>query len=456
MAKLDEIRAFSPWWLSKEAIGNDKHIKEFSDSSVKWIPDIKEELDLDRDVVYSLRGPRQVGKTTLIKLIIRDLLRGIDPKRIMYYSCDIVTAKELASLLSEYMEWIRSFTRERTFIFLDEISSVKDWQKSIKILYDTGKLEKTTVILTGSHSIDIKRSAELLPGRRGRIEKPDREFLPMNFREYTTLLKSELIGKSLQELKPFIGDLNKLLEQYLITGGFPRVIDSYMKTGKVEEYLFSDYMNWIIGDFRKLGKNDYYLKEILKAVVETMSSPVGWETIQKKTDIGSINTVHEYIDDLKHSFVLEYLLQIDSSKRVSFLKRKKIYIRDPFIYHSIKKFVYNVTFQDLIRSLHGPEEKSKLIEGIVCDHLSRIKELYYWRGKKGTEVDFIVKGKDLLAIEVKYRKSKRYDLGGIMGFRKGLVLTKDELDLKARHPRVPVSLFLLKLDRDLTGDVIQT
>jgi len=95
---------------------------------------------------------------------------------------------------------------------------------------------------------------------------------------------------------------------------------------EIEEYLFSDYINWIIGDFRKLGRNDHYLKEILKAVIETTSSPVGWETLQKKTDIGSVNTIHEYVDDLKHSFVLEYLFQMDPSMKVSLLRQKKIYI----------------------------------------------------------------------------------------------------------------------------------
>ena len=448
MATLDEIRTFNPWWLNKEAIENDKHIKAFSDSRAKWIPELKKELNLDIDSIYSIRGPRQVGKTTLLKLMIRDLLSGIDSRRIMYYSCDIVTERELMSLLSAYIEWIRSFTQERVFIFLDEISAVKEWQKSVKVLYDLGKLEGATIILTGSHSIDIKKSAELLPGRRGKIEKPDKEFLPMNFKEYTRLFKPQLIEKSLSELQPFIGDLNKLLDQYLITGGFPRVIDSYMKNMEIEEYLFSDYINWIIGDFRKLGRNDHYLKEILKAVIETTSSPVGWETLQKKTDIGSVNTIHEYVDDLKHSFVLEYLFQMDPSMKVSFLRQKKIYIRDPFIYHSIKKFLYNMAFHDMMKSLHDPEEKSKLIESIVCDHLSRIRELYYWRGKRGKEVDFVVKNKELIAIEVKYRKQRRYDLGGIMKFRNGFILTKDELNLSERYPRVPVSLFLLKLDKN--------
>ena len=448
MATLDEISVFNPWWLDRNIIKNDKHIRAFSDSGAKWIPELKKELNLDIDSIYSIRGPRQVGKTTLLKLMIRDLLREINPKRIMYYSCDILTEKELISILSIYLGWIRSFTQERVYIFLDEISSVKEWQKSIKILYDLGKLEKTSMILTGSHSIDIKKSVELLPGRRGKIEKPDKEFLPMSFKEYIKLFKPQLIKKSLSELQPFIGDLNKLLDQYLITGGFPRVIDSYMRNMEIEEYLFSDYMNWIIGDFRKLGKNDHYLKEILKAVIETTSSPVGWETIQKKTDIGSVNTVHEYIDDLKHSFVLEYLFQMDPSMKVSFLRQKKIYIRDPFIYHSIKKFLYNTTFHDMMKSLHDPEEKSKLIESIVCDHLSRRREVYYWRGKRGKEVDFVVKNKNLMAIEVKYRSHGRYGLGGIMKFRNGFVLTKDEFNPDGRYPRVPVSLFLLKMDTD--------
>lgn len=452
MTTLEQIRTYNPWWLDKKNIEKDKHVREYEGSRIQWTPQLKKELNLAEDAVYSIRGPRQVGKTTLIKLLTKDLLQKTDAKKIMYYSCDMTTEKELKDILETYLAWIRTQTQERVHIFLDEISAVKEWQKPIKVLYDMGKLEKTTLILTGSHTIDIKKTAELLPGRRGKIEKPDKVLLPLNFREYVNLLKPELTEKKMTELEPLTGDLNRLLDQYLVTGGFPKIINSYTQNLEIEEYLYQDYVNWIIGDFRKLGKNDHYLKEIVRALIETMSTPVGWETIQKKTDIGSVNTVHEYINDLKHSFIVEYLLCLDISKRTpEYLKNKKIYIRDPFIYHSLKTLIYNTTFDEMLKSIASTEEKSKLIEAVVCDHISRQSEsVYYWKSKRDKEVDFVVLNKEPTAIEVKYTEGKRHTPTGLMKFRKGLVLTKNEFNLTKTHPRIPVAVFLLR-SRELTG-----
>lgn len=67
-------------------------------------------------------------------------------------------------------------------MFLDEISSVNNWQKSIKYLYDTGRLENAFVVLTGSSSYNLKKSSERLPGRR-EFGK-DIVYLPVSFKEY--------------------------------------------------------------------------------------------------------------------------------------------------------------------------------------------------------------------------------------------------------------------------------
>lgn len=78
--------------------------------------------------------------------------------------------KELFEVLNLYLNWAAAFRLERKYIFLDEISSVRNWEKGLKYLVDTGALKNATVVLTGSHSIDIKGSIERLPGRRGEGE----------------------------------------------------------------------------------------------------------------------------------------------------------------------------------------------------------------------------------------------------------------------------------------------
>ena len=63
-----ELLGYNPWWMDKKAINADPQIKDWEESKLKWDPGL-DAFKAD-DYIYSLRGPRQVGKTTLIKLWI--------------------------------------------------------------------------------------------------------------------------------------------------------------------------------------------------------------------------------------------------------------------------------------------------------------------------------------------------------------------------------------------------
>ena len=65
----------NPWWSEIESIKKDYYIQQFEESPIKWQPKVQTEFDFTKNIVYILRGPRQVGKTTLLMRIIRELLR---------------------------------------------------------------------------------------------------------------------------------------------------------------------------------------------------------------------------------------------------------------------------------------------------------------------------------------------------------------------------------------------
>ncbi len=210
----------NPWWLNKKAIDKDPRIVEWEASKFKWTPRLGDTFEWNLDLIYVLRGPRQVGKTTLMKLKIRDLLEsGVEARRIFYWPCDLVEGPErLVRIITSYQDFSRKDTvakdkgvgfkgwvlgpkpndtkagapidkTTRLYIVLDEISSVKDWQKGIKSLYDAGRLRNCTLVLTGSHSIDLRKATETLARRRGEVDKlkdhlPDKILLPTKFSEY--------------------------------------------------------------------------------------------------------------------------------------------------------------------------------------------------------------------------------------------------------------------------------
>ena len=73
----------NPWWSDPVRIDSDKDIKAVEKASIKWRQGRVVHFDLEKDAIYTLRGPRQVGKTTLIKKMIRNLLKnGVEPQSI--------------------------------------------------------------------------------------------------------------------------------------------------------------------------------------------------------------------------------------------------------------------------------------------------------------------------------------------------------------------------------------
>jgi predicted AAA+ superfamily ATPase len=248
-----ELMDQNPWWRKPEDILQDRRIVTLSKSSVCWVPRIKQTFDLDTDAVYTLRGPRQVGKTTLLKDMIRDLInQNVSPRNIFYFTCDLIdNPKALADTITSYLEMVRPDKTQRAYLLIDEVSSVKDWQKAIKFLADKDSLIQTTLILTGSHTLDIKKASEKLPGRRGEAKDLlDKIMLPMKFAEYAETLSKDVkdtikehrmiswenrkaaltkllngeIPQEIKELTFLSKDLQKLFQNYLLTGGIARVL----------------------------------------------------------------------------------------------------------------------------------------------------------------------------------------------------------------------------------------
>lgn len=482
----------NPWWIDPKEIHNDDDIQSVNSCPVNWIPRIFHKFDMEQDVIHTLRGPRQVGKTTLVKLIIKNLIeKDVEGRRIFYWACDLVQGpKDLVELLKRYVDTTRVIFNDRLYIFLDEISTVRDWQKGIKYLYDRGKLKNTSSILTGSHSIDIKNASERLPGRRGdRDIIYDKIFVPMKFSEYVELRDEDLkivmrkinllklsnrasvffniakgkIPTEISELDFYSDKISRLFDEYLLTGGIIKAICSYLEDGYISNHLYTTYVNAVIGDIKRWNRRESYLSQLIKILIEKLTLPLSWNSIKNNTDIGSPSTVAEYVDILKLSFVLCPIYKVDRSKAgPNFIKDKKIHFLDPFIFHSLRSWVYQISpYEESIKYL-STEEKAKLIESIVCDHLIRFlynlnpsdifdpsRNLFYW--SKKNEVDYVMKIKDdYIPIEVKYQNEiNGSDYKGIYSFYaadseyKGILISKHNLNIHNEISTIPIHLLLL-------------
>ena len=493
-----ELFETNPWWADPRAVDLDNNVQDWMKAKFKWKPRLGETIQWDTDVIYVLRGPRQVGKTTLTKLKIRELMqRGVPARAIFYWACDLVEKPErLVEIIDTYLAFSRGVSGRR-YIFLDEISSVKEWQKGIKYLYDRGKLKGSTLLLTGSHSIDLRRASESLARRRGDVHKlkdklPDKILLPMKFSEYAEtrsedimtlvsnqdILKRERrhqliseiadgrLPKEIEEVFLHLKELNQLYSEYLITGGIPRAISAYVSDGAITKDIYEGYVELLLRDIRKWGVNDDLMRQIVRRVTETMGSPVSLHNLQQETEISSHNTVASYLEYLKDSFVLAAIYRLDQTKGSPIYRgEKKVYFEDPFIFHALRTWSGGTEpYEGAMNYLKREENLGEITESVVANHLVRLlfgytpstqfdytTLLFFSQSKKKRELDFAVRRKNsYLPIEVKYQGKIRSEDGfGIIDFQKGgnasngLLLTKDSLESKRSYVAIPVSVFLL-------------
>ncbi|MBI5036443.1 ATP-binding protein [Candidatus Micrarchaeota archaeon] len=451
-----ELARQNVWWKGKEHAIEDKHIGEFLEKKYKWTPGVLN-LELVPGNIYALRGPRQVGKTTLSKLMIRNLLeKGVPEKAVFYSSCDFLSGYgELLDLVRKYLDFADSNGIRETYVFLDEVSGIKNWQKAVKFLADSGELKNTAVFLTGSHTLDIKHGFERLPGRTGEKGR-DITLLPLSFREFVELAKPEIsskikrirslstaeVNRAVRGAVAFDRELKALFGHYLTTGGFPLAINEFYAGGKnvVPDYVYDIYSRWVVGDIVKWGKQEKILSQVLRTAILKQGTPVSWEAFAKEAEIKSHLTVSSYVEDLENMFVFSLLYFLDRNKKTAdYNKNKKIYFFDPLIYHIFNKTFY---FKD-------PEITLALIESVVAVHFSRFlgqqpqnRAVFYWKGKKEVDVVAVEKEK-LFAVEVKYQnKVSKSDFGPLHHFKEGIVASKATLETGEKYSAVPVHLLL--------------
>lgn len=470
---IERLSIHNPWWADESAIRQDKHIAEFYSARLHWHPAILEDIHLEGDLLYIIRGPRQIGKTTALKLLIESLLyRNVNPRQICYLDCELAgirNFKELIDVIDGHIAFIKpALNSRRLFLFLDEITFIRDWAIGIKALSDKGVLEQTTIIMTGSNAVDLKRGGERMPGRRGERVGLDKTLLPLTFREYVLAIASEMkekiplisLSPDLRDFKERIlgasvisGKLASLFNQFMLTGGFPRSINSFLKAGKVEDFVYELHRDSFIGEVVRVGKRESYLREIITWISERHGNPFDWRDISRETDIGKHDTARDYAEDLELLFLWDVFFKSQNLDRPSpaFRSQKKIYFKDPFIFQAFRSWSRGTleAWKATMDYLMNPTYKAVLVESIIAAHLKNRfgREVFYW--KPDHEVDFLIfrEGRLHQLIEVKYQERIRAeDFRHLKKAGRGLLLSKSDFKIHEGNILVmPVHMFLASL-----------
>jgi len=480
----------NPWWENSQRINEDIKLTELGAFELRWTPRLLKHIDFEKNAVYSIRGPRQIGKTTTLKIVIRNLLKTKPAQNIFYFACDNVKDNiQLSEILELFYERVRTQNKERVYIFLDEISFVDDWQKAVKHFIDIKGSQNITITLTGSHILDLKKSSERLPGRVGEKEgvNSNKILLSMKFAEFVELKRPELHEKikalrldehntRIKEFQDIINgslpksaftlsylqpELDKLLDEYLLTGGIMLTINELHKTGTISPQIYDMYIKQIFADITRAGREEKTAKLILSSILKRMGTSSSWNAISKENDISSQQTVEQYAYILRDIFALSICYKIDLEEKQNYAGNRKLYILNSFIYNALYHTLFDPTKNPFLVSkenLLDPERKSILIEALVMNHLNRAfynfmpSDLYdpsdfvfYSKTKKGHEIDFVVRTENgLKGIEVKYQNTlNSEDFRGLHKIGRGCMISKKDLMQKENFAVIPVSLFLL-------------
>lgn len=465
----------NPWWAEGfAALAGDPKIRAVRESPVSWDPETHP-FEYSRDLVYTLRGPRQVGKSTLLKLIVERALReGRPPRRILYLDVEragVTAYSQLTDLLEGYLDWIALEGGEaRGMLLLDEVTGVPRWSTAIRVLVDADRLRGFTVLATGSNAKDVKGDTDRMPGRRGPAHALDYLLFPLSFPEYVRVVRPEAGGRlpslepeeameprvsqeAAREAQVRMPDLPALFLRYLSSGGFFLAVAAETRAGEIPEYIYAIYRNALLGEATRMGRRE----SVLRAIVATLHGHLGeefqWRALARDSGAGTHETVRDTVEDLEAAFAWHVYWRVKEPGgcRPALRSPKKLYPLDPFIWHTLAAWSRGAArgWAEIARTLADPAATGRLVESVTADHLRRLfgPYAYYHRTKGGEEIDFVTCREGAVAsrVEVKYRKTiARGDYAPLARHGGGILLSRHTLEW---HPEenvavVPVPLAL--------------
>ena len=380
----------NPWHKGK--------IPEFPYIQRALMPDLVRWLD-DKETLV-LIGPRQAGKSTLLKAVIKFLLekRGVAAKDIFYFNLDDLRLIEFLSAPEDLIKFIQSFSPAKAYIFVDEAQRLENPGLFLKCVYDLGLNFK--LIISGSSSLELKSKIfESLAGRKIVFH-----LFPFSFGEFLSTKPFFLELKTLKSWDDLVfrdriysGTLNKYLEEFIIYGGYPRVVleKDLIKKRELLWEIYSSYVEKDIVNFLKIELPDKF-----NNLVKVLSSQIGNLTnIHELTNTLRINrlTVEKYISILKATFITSLVKPFYKNIRSEISKMPKVYFNDTGLRNCII---------DSFGEVDTRPDKGALLENFIYTQIKATKSLRnvrFWRTKTGGEVDFVAEfGREMIGFEVKF------------------------------------------------------
>jgi predicted AAA+ superfamily ATPase len=405
--------------------------------------------------IYTLGGGRQIGKSTLLKQWIAELLEeGVPPSSIMFYTGELIDNQHmLVELLQDYIA--ESAPNQLNYIIIDEITYIEKWDKGIKFLADAGIFRKCVVVLTGSDLTMMQAARMTFPGRRGKADQVDFHMYSLSFRETLQLKNTvpELEEIIAEERAVDEGMLEKIYDEfqlYLKHGGYLTAINDFALTKSISKYTLKTYSDWIRGDILKRQRQESYLREIISNIINSYNKQLSWNAIADHVSIDSPKTVADYCELLEMIDALFIQKAIMLDKLVGAPKKaRKLTFTDPFIFHAMRYWLSSSASDPQITidaDINNPLLCAELVEGVVSNHYRRYYPTYYIKAKGEIDIAYVDQN-TCWPVEIKWCNQLRlHELKELKKYPNTKVLSKQYSFGKVNGIVVePLPLALLKI-----------
>ncbi|MBU3979376.1 ATP-binding protein [Patescibacteria group bacterium] len=332
-------------------------------------------------------GPRQVGKTTLVQNILKNVKNKIE-----YFLQNPSTRQEIEADPSKIIRQAEAFGG-KPVIFVDEAQKAPEVFDSAQFLIDK---KEASFVLTGSSARKLKRSGiNLLPGRIKRFYLD-----PLLWGELGLLEKGSIADLAIKNINKKI---NYSFEDSLIFGSLPGIVmlpkedrRDFLKS-YAEIYLEEEIRAEALS--RKIGAFSRFLE---LAAAESGTSP----NLTKLSNESGVSqpSIKEFYRVLEDTLVMERVDPYLKNSRKRILSSPRYYFFDIGVRNSLARLPLD---ENAINA-----QKSTLFEhAVILEIIRRIRilnknyKVYFWRTSGGAEVDCIIDlGNTVIPIEIKASK----------------------------------------------------
>jgi hypothetical protein len=378
------LHQMNPWWDRGSVPGSMLGVP-------RPIPVGHVEEALRRGRVALVTGPRRSGKTTILYQHVQGLIdSGESPDRVLYVMLDhplLAGADAIGEAIEHFMAEFRHPRGRPLHILLDEAHRSARWGIWAKTVHDVYRFP---LVLSGSSAMELEAGAmSELTGRHAPVR-----VRPLGLREYMDF----------RGLAPSRGDehvMPRIADDYLRTGGFPEAVLDPEEASRRSRLLrlFDDILlGDIVGSYPI--RDVATLRDVAALVLSSTGTPVSFNKISSATGC-SVDTAKEYVGHMVACHLVSEVPFHSSSARER--------ARNPAKYYPVDTGMLDTITGGAARGILA---ETAVFNALAADAGGRSAPVAYWRERR--EVDFVLCGRPLRAIEVKYRDAvDEGDLGGV-------------------------------------------